>query len=111
MPHLLVRGVKPEQLARVSQPLVDELAAICQCGTDNFTIECLQTVGVFAGEVVPSFPFVEVAWFERGDNARDQFAQAVTKHIQALGITEIEVAFTTYSADQYYIEGKRCDRL
>ncbi|MDH4619045.1 DUF1904 family protein [Brevibacillus sp. AY1] len=106
MPHLLVRGVKAEQMAAISQPLTEELAAICQCGTDNFTIECLQTTGVFDGKIVDSYPFVEVAWFERGQETRDQFAQAVTKHVLSLGVPEVEVAFFAYQKESYYINGK-----
>jgi Domain of unknown function (DUF1904) len=106
MPQLMVRGIKAEQMATISQALTEELAAICQCGTDNFTIECLQTTGIFAGKIVDSYPFIEVAWFERGQETRDQFAQAVTKHILSLGFPEVEVAFIAYQKESYYSNGK-----
>lgn len=106
MPHLLVRGIKAEQMALISQPLAEELAAICECGTDNFTIECLQTTGVFAGKIVDSHPFIEVAWFERGQETRDRFAQTVTKHVLSLDIPEVEVAFVTYQKESYYANGE-----
>ncbi|OPA80431.1 hypothetical protein BVG16_06790 [Paenibacillus selenitireducens] len=111
MPHLLIRGVEAEKLVQVSQPLVEELAEICSCGTDNFTFECLHTTAVFGGALVPSFPFIEVGWFERGDDVRDCFAEAVTRQVKSLGIREVEVVFTTYEEKAYYIDGVRCDRL
>lgn len=111
MPHLLIRGIKPEQICDISALLVEELAAICECGTDNFTLECLATVGVFGGKIVPSFPFVEVAWFERGTMVRDRFAETVTRHVLSLGLPEVEIAFTTYTEDSYYINGKSCQNL
>lgn len=106
MPHLLVRGIKAEEMAKISEPLAEELAAICECGTDNFTIECLHTTGVFGGKVVDSFPFIEVAWFERGQQTRDQFAQAVTRHVLSLDIPEVEVAFKAYEKEGYYANGE-----
>lgn len=106
MPHLVVRGIRPEQMAAISVPLVEELAAICECGTDNFTIECLHTTAVFGGSIVESFPFIEVGWFERGQETRDRFAQAVTRHVLSLGIPEVEVAFVAYREDSYYANGE-----
>lgn len=110
MPHLLFRGVEAEKLAQISRPLVEELALICSCGTDNFTLECLVTTGVWNGELVPSFPFAEVSWFERGDDVRDRFAEAVDRMMKSLGIPEAEVAFRTYEEKAYYIDGVRFDR-
>lgn len=106
MPHLLVRGIKAEQIAAISKPLAEELAVICECGIDNFTIECLHTTGVFAGEIVDSFPFIEIAWFERGQETRNKFARTVTKHVLSLGIPEVEVAFVTYEKTSYYANGE-----
>ncbi|MCM3145246.1 DUF1904 family protein [Brevibacillus sp. MER 51] len=106
MPHLIVRGIQAEQMATISEPLAVELAALCQCGTDNFTIECLQTTGVFGEKIVESFPFIEVAWFERGQEVRDQFAQIVTKHVLSLGIPEVEMAFVAYQKESYYANGE-----
>ncbi len=107
MPHLITRGIPAEFVRAISRPLVDELARVCDCGTDNFTIECLQTTGVFDGELVPSFPFIEVAWFERGQEVRDRFAQAVDAHLKTVGISEAEIAFVAYQEDSYYVNGKR----
>lgn len=107
MPLLVVRGIHADQMKTISTPLVEQLAAICECGTDNFTIECLHTTAVFGGEIVDSFPFIEVAWFDRGQAVKDQFAKTVSDIVMSLGIKEVEVAFTAYREDSYYINGKR----
>lgn len=95
-------------MALVSGRLVEELAAICQCDTNNFTIDCLQITSVWGGEVVPTYPFIEVAWFDRGTQVRDQLARAVTRHVQSLGIPELEIAFRVYRENEYYINGLPC---
>ncbi|MFK7696304.1 DUF1904 family protein [Paenibacillus sp. HJGM_3] len=109
MPHLLVRGITVEQMSRISTPVVDQLAEACSCGRDNFMIDCLPVVSVFDGKQVDPYPFIEVAWFERGDPIRDRVAAILTEHVHSLGIAEVEVAFRTYREDSYYINGVRCD--
>lgn len=106
MPHLLIRGVLPEQIRSVSKPLTEELAAICGCPAGDFMLECLHTTAVSEGEFAPSFPFIEVAWFDRGLAAQDRFAEAVDRHIrQGLGLPELEIAFRVYRPRDYYSQG------
>ncbi|TVY09102.1 DUF1904 family protein [Paenibacillus cremeus] len=106
MPHLSVRGIEAEDLRTISQPLVEELAAICACGEDQFTIGCFATISVFGGAFVSTYPFIEVAWFDRGQETRDKFAQAITKHVLSLGIPEVEIAFKAYLPECYYANGE-----
>lgn len=107
MPLLVVRGIDAYKMKTISSSLVLKLADICECETDNFTIECQNTTAVFGGEIVASFPFIEVAWFERGQEVRDRFAKAVSDSVMSLGIEEFEMAFAAYREDSYYINGKR----
>jgi hypothetical protein len=108
MPQLLVRGLSVPQMCAISKPLIEQLADICACGTDNFIIEVIHSTAILDDQVVPSFPFIEVAWFERGATVRNRFAQIVTEHVRSLGIAEVEVAFRTYREDNYYINGAPC---
>ena len=110
MPQLNVKGISAESMRTISTALIDDLASICECGTDNFTIDCLQTTSVFGGETVQTFPFIEVAWFERGQDTRDRVAAAMTKHVLSLGVAEVEIAFVVYQEDSYYANGKRFGR-
>ncbi|MBW5447982.1 DUF1904 family protein [Cohnella sp. CFH 77786] len=106
MPHLLIRGIPAEQIRAVSAPLVSELADICQCPEDYFLLECFPTTAVSQGEIVPSYPFIDVAWFDRGPAVRDRFAEAVDRHIRGLGLPELEIAFRVYREDHYYTNGQ-----
>ncbi|MFX3635085.1 MAG: DUF1904 family protein [Candidatus Pristimantibacillus sp.] len=109
MPQLLFRGVPADQLRSISEVLATDLATICDCGTDNFTMECLNTTSVFGGIADgQAFPFVEIGWFERGQAVRDSFADAITQHLARINITESEIAFRTFPEDSYYINGKPC---
>ncbi|WP_309121169.1 DUF1904 family protein [Paenibacillus sp.] len=109
MPQLTVRGISIEYLLAVSKPMVEELAAVCGCGTDNFTIDCLATASVFEGKTTETYPFVEVAWFERGRDVRNRVAETITRFVRQAGVPEVEVAFKVYSEAAYYINGIACD--
>jgi hypothetical protein len=107
LPHLVIRGISIEEMKRISKPLVGELAETCECGKDNFTFEVLHSTFVFDGEEIPTFPLIEVKWFERGQETRDRFAQSITKHIMSTGVGEVEVVFIPFSESAYYINGER----
>ncbi|WP_191559482.1 DUF1904 family protein [Metabacillus idriensis] len=106
MPHLIFRGISVEQVKTISKTVVQELAELCTCGTDNFTLEISQSTFVFDQNEVPGYPFVEVKWFERGQDIQDQFAKIVTRNIHSLGISEVEVAFIAFLESAYYSNGK-----
>ncbi len=105
MPHLLIRGVSPDQIRTISEPLIEELAKLFQCPPDHILLECLHTTAIFHGETVPSFPFIEVNWFDRGQEVRDQAAYCIDRHVRSLGIAELEIAFKIYEANGYYANG------
>ncbi|AIG27904.1 DUF1904 family protein [Brevibacillus laterosporus] len=108
MPQLLLRGISTEQACNMSESLLCELAEICDCGTDNFIMECIPTISIFEGKQVETYPFIHVYWFERGAEVRDRFAECVSRHVLAQGIPEVEIAFSVFETNSYYVNGKRC---
>ena len=110
MPQLTIRGIEPHTAAAIAVPLVQELALVCACGTDNFTLDILQvtTVSVTGGQPTDTYPFIEVAWFERGQAVRDRFAETVTRHLRQGGVSEVEIAFKVYAEAAYYVNGEPC---
>jgi hypothetical protein len=108
MPQLTIRGIHHQTMAAVSIQLVEELAAICECGTDNFTLDCIHVTSVLDGAAADTYPFIEVAWFERGREVRDRFAETVYRHVRSAGIAEVEVAFKVYREEGYYVNGLPC---
>ena len=112
MPHLVVRGVSAEALRSAAPALVQQLAELCDCGTDNFTVSGLHTTAAWGGAPdEPSFAFVEVGWFERGNEIRNRFARLVTESLMPLGLDEVEVVFVTYREEAYYINGSAVNEM
>lgn len=106
MPQLIFKGISVNQVKSISSDLVSELAKLCECDDDNFTLEVPQSIFIFNEREVSSFPFIEVKWFDRGQDIQDQFANIITKHIHLLDIPEVEVAFTVFLENAYYSNGK-----
>jgi hypothetical protein len=106
LPQLLFKGITVDQVKTISVPLVKELAELCQCEEDNFTLEIMPSTFIFNQDEVLGFPFIEVKWFERGQDIQDQFATIITRYIHSLGAPEVEVAFSVFLESAYYYNGK-----
>ncbi len=105
MPQLWVRGIPLQKLKACHKPLFSELAEICECETDNFSIEFWEGITLQFDDHAPSFPFVEVKWFDRGREVRDRFAQSVSRYLFDVGVHNVEIAFICYEKDAYYADG------
>ncbi|MBJ6363711.1 DUF1904 family protein [Paenibacillus sp. GCM10012307] len=108
MPQLTVRGIDKNVLITISKPLLKDMAQVCGCGTDNFTIDRLEVTATGEEGVAAVYPFIEVAWFERGRHVRDELARTITMHVRSAGVEELEIAFKVYREDGYYINGVSC---
>lgn len=106
MPRLMVRGIKAGVMSSVSIALVEELAQICECDKKVFNIELLSTTNICNWTDTEPVPFIEVAWFDRGQERRDGFARAIASHFASAGVPHVTVAFINYKRDSYYRDGK-----
>lgn len=75
---------------------------------EDFTFEYIYTTFFHEGEVSPAYPFVEVFWFERGQEVRDTVARVVTKQVKEIvgEDNNVAVIFTTLEPSAYYDNAK-----
>lgn len=106
MPQLIVRGIEAEKVCSISKALVDELEELLQCPRSYFTIECLNTAFIRDGAICDGYPFVEIAWFDRGQEIQDKAARIVTRYIQETGYENVDVIFRTLEKNKYYENGE-----
>lgn len=103
MPHLRVRGVSDQVVEKFSEGVNEELARLIQTTPDNFTIESIQTH--YFGANAP-YPFIEVYWFERTKEIKEQVAQFLTARMRSLvGETDIAVVFWPIEKTNYFENG------
>ena len=60
-----------------------------------------------AGKIEQAYPFVEVLWFDRGQQVQDQVAVYLTSAIQnAIETADTAVIFTALEPQKYYDNGQ-----
>jgi hypothetical protein len=106
MPFIRFRGVKKETVATISKNMVDELQGIIDCPREYFALEVLNSEFIQDGREVKGNSFVEVAWFERGQEVKDSAAKCITRYLMGEGIENVDVVFITYVKDSYYENGE-----
>ncbi|NVD05956.1 DUF1904 domain-containing protein [Vibrio sp. JPW-9-11-11] len=108
MPHLRFRAVEPQTVQTLSAPLIDQLQPHMDCPREDFTFEYVYTTFYHEGEVCAAYPFVEVLWFDRGQETQDTVAQIITQQVRAVIGEDVDVAviFTALNASSYYDNGE-----
>jgi hypothetical protein len=106
MPTLKFSAVESKKICSISKSLVDELQMLLDCPRDYFNIESVQSVFIKDGEYVDGYPFVEISWFDRGQELQDKVAEIVTRYVHSLGYDDVDVIFTILQKERYYENGK-----
>ncbi|ROV61083.1 DUF1904 domain-containing protein [Vibrio ponticus] len=104
MPHFRFRAVEPQTVQTLSKPLIDELQEIMGSPREDFTFEYVYTTFYHEGEVNPAYPFVEVLWFDRGQEKQDSVAKIITDQVRGIMGQDVNVAviFTALNPSAYY---------
>lgn len=106
MPHLTFRGLEKKALIENSKQLIDELTEIIGCDRTWFTLEHRETEFIFDGNIIPGFTFVDMAWFDRGQEVQDKVAIAITNFCKSInGGKDTTVVFTLLKENTYYENG------
>jgi len=107
MPQIIVRGIKAVNLCEISENMIDELVEAVKCPRDYFEIECIESIAIRNGRIADVYPFVEVAWFDRGQEIQDKVAKIITDNIRNnLNIESMDLAFTVFEKEKYYENGQ-----
>jgi phenylpyruvate tautomerase PptA (4-oxalocrotonate tautomerase family) len=104
MPHFRFRAVEPQLVQPLSKTLIDDLESLMKSPREDFTFEYIYTTFYHEGEVSPAYPFVEVLWFDRGQEVKDQVAQIITEQVRDVFEAPVDVAviFTALDPANYY---------
>jgi len=105
MPQIKIRGIDVEKISTISTSMIDQLEEIIDCPRDYFTIECISSTFIKNGKVDEGYPFIEVVWFDRGQQIQDNVAKSITNLIHNLGYKNVDVFFTVLKENFYYENG------
>lgn len=108
MPHLRFRAVEPQTVQTLSQSLIEALQPHMDCPAEDFTFEYIYSTFFHQGEVNSAYPFVEVLWFDRGQDTQDAVARIITAQVRGIIGEDVDVAviFSALNAQGYYDNGE-----
>ncbi|MCZ4295443.1 DUF1904 domain-containing protein [Vibrio sinaloensis] len=108
MPHLRFRAVEPQTVQTLSKSLIDALQPLMDSPREDFTFEYIYTTFYHEGEVSTAYPFVEVLWFERGQETQDAVAKIITAQVRGIIGEDVNVAviFSALNPQGYYDNGE-----
>lgn len=106
MPQIKIRGIDSKKICTISTDMVDQLEKILGCPREYFTIECISSTFIKNGKVDEGYPFIEVVWFDRGQQIQDSVAKTITNLIHNLGYKNVDVFFTVLKENLYYENGE-----
>jgi hypothetical protein len=106
MPQFLIKGMKMEDVQKISTQMVNELEEIIGCPRDYFRVEYVDSTLIRDGAVVNGCALVQVNWFDRGPEVQDKVAVSITQHIQNAGYEQVEIFFIILERNKYYENGK-----
>jgi hypothetical protein len=106
LPRLQFYALPLAVVTEVSAGLVDELATLMGVAREHFVLECVDSTFIYDGVVKEGFPYVEVHCFDRGAEVFDRTAEIITRRLQALGVSGVDVTFRPLLRRHYYEDGK-----
>lgn len=106
MPHIMIKGMNVVDVQEISKSMIDELEIIIDCPREYFTLEVVESTFIVDGEILSKDPFVQVNWFDRGQEVQDKTAAAITEHICSAGYENVEMFFIVLDRNKYYENGK-----
>ncbi len=108
MPHFRFRTVDPQAVQSLSKTLIDDFEALMKSPREDFTFEYIHTEFYHEGKATAAYPFVEVLWFDRGQDIQDQVANTITERVRQVLNQDVNIAviFHALSPNQYYDNGQ-----
>lgn len=108
MPHLRVRGMPLADLESISDTLIETLAEITDTPNSHFTLEYQAVTYFVAGGASPAYPFIEILWFDRGDEVKAKVANTIDGLVRPLVESgkDIAVLFHDLQGKDYYENGE-----
>lgn len=107
MPHLRMRGLTLKEMKSISSVLLKEIVEITGIPKDHFTMEHIDSTFVFDGiEGGNKYPFVEVLWFDRGEESKEKVAILITDLLKPFNYDDVAVYFNNLVKNQYFENGK-----
>jgi phenylpyruvate tautomerase PptA (4-oxalocrotonate tautomerase family) len=107
MPHIRIRAIDESIVQKLSVTLPQELSQLMQTSIDNFTVEKVATRFYKNGVQSDGDPMIEVLWFDRGQEMKNDCAKKITELVKSHCQAEyIAVIFRALPRESYFENGE-----
>jgi len=106
LPQVRMKGVCEEKIIKMAPRIAEAIFEITGCPKEHIEIERLEVKAVKGSNLTQPNPFIEIYWFDRGQEQADKTAKAITEIAKASEIESIDIAFILYSRNLYYENGE-----
>jgi hypothetical protein len=101
MPILEFSGIEEKAIVNCQKELIDRLSQATESSTDNFVLMLDQKK-----QITPSCYYVNVKWFDRGQEVQDKCAEIITEILKKEGVRPLDIIFHVLNENRYYEDGK-----
>jgi hypothetical protein len=104
VPHIRARGIDVSALTSVADDIVESIAEVTNTPADHFTVEHIPSEFIVKGGASPAYPFIEILWFDRGQEVKTSVAIIVDDILRPIVGTDkdITVVFSDLRGQDYY---------
>lgn len=107
MPHLRCRALELETVKKISTSLINGLTEIIKCDRSWFTLEHINSIFISDEEVINSYPFIEILWFDRGEKVKKEVADFITNLLKKENdYLSITIIFIDLEKNNYFENGE-----
>ncbi len=107
MPHLRCRALKLEIVKKISTPLINGLTEIIKCDRSWFTLEHINSTFISDEEIINSYPFIEILWFDRGEGIKKEVVNFITNLLKKENdYPSITIVFIDLEKNNYFENGE-----
>ncbi|WP_300382343.1 DUF1904 family protein [Clostridium sp.] len=105
MPMIKFKAIEAKDVCSISKNLIDELEELINRPRKHFSLSVDQSVYVKDGEVVKGEPVIEVLWVDRSQEIQDKAAKIITKYMNSVGYSNLDIIFSALDKSKYYKNG------
>ena len=105
-PFLRFHTTDPVKLAEISREMTDHLQETIGCPREHIVLEVIHSEIVIDGQIGQGdWPFIEVAYFERGLEVQDKVAGIICRYLKQVGYENVDIHFSYLNNRNYYENG------
>ncbi len=109
MPNINCCNLSEEKVIKLSKKTCNKLAEKIGCPSDWLCYIVKNEQIIVESEINQETCYIEVEWFKRSDEVRDEVVNILDEQLREIGYKEIMIYFTELDVDNFYENKQKFD--